>query len=244
MTQQPARVLVTGGATGIGLAIARAFRAAGHDVMIAGRDSARLEASGFAHLAFDVCDEMAVAEALRAAGPIDIFVANAGGVVTAPVLTTSREDWERMLHLNLTSVWLCARAAVPPMIERGWGRFIAVASTAALKGYAYAGAYAAAKHGALGLVRSLALELAQTGVTANAICPGYTDTPMLRDAIDKVVDRTGRSAEDAASFFTKANPMRRLVAAEEVAGAALWLASDAAASVNGQAIAIDGGETA
>ncbi len=239
-----ARVLVTGGGSGIGLAIARAFHEAGHDVVISGRNEARLEANGLPHITFDVCDEDAVAEAMRAAGPIDIFVANAGGATTALTLKTGREDWERMLLLNLTSVWLCARAAIPPMVERKWGRFIVVASTAALKGYAYAGAYAAAKHGALGMVRSLALELAKTGVTANAICPGYTDTPMLHAAIDTVADKTGRSAENAANTFTNTNPMGRLIAPEEVAGAALWLASDAAAAVNGQAIVVDGGETA
>lgn len=244
MTERHARVLVTGGGSGIGLAIARGFREAGHDVVICGRNSARLEASGFPHIAFDVCDEEAVAEALRAVGPVDIFVANAGGVTTAPLIRTSREIWEHMLLLNLTSVWFCARAAVPPMVERGWGRFIAVASTAALKGYAYAGAYAAAKHGTLGMVRSLALELAKTGVTANAICPGYTDTPMLRAAMDDVAERTGRSVKDTVDTFTRPNPMERLISPDEVAGAVLWLASDAAASVNGQAIAIDGGETA
>ena len=242
MTGQARRVLVTGGGSGIGLAVARAFRDAGHDVWITGRDPARLEASGFEWLAFDVCDEAALQAAIASAPPIDIFVANAGGATTAPLLKTERADWDRMLALNLTSVWLCARAAVPPMVDRGWGRFIAIASTAAVKGYAYAGAYAAAKHGALGLVRSLALELAKTGVTANAICPGYTDTPMLRAAIEMVAAKTGRSDPEAA--FTEASPMGRLIAPEEVAGAALWLASDAAAGVNGQALLIDGGETA
>lgn len=242
MAGQARRVLVTGGGSGIGLAVARAFRNAGNDVWIAGRDRARLEASGFKWLAFEVCDEAGLRAAIASAPPIDIFVANAGGASTAPLLKTTRADWDRMLALNLTSVWLCAQAAVPPMVDRGWGRFIAIASTAAVKGYAYAGAYAAAKHGALGLVRSLALELAKTGVTANAICPGYTDTPMLRTAIETVAAKTGRSDPEAA--FTKANPMGRLISPEEVAGAALWLASDAAAGVNGQAVLIDGGETA
>jgi NAD(P)-dependent dehydrogenase (short-subunit alcohol dehydrogenase family) len=236
------RVLVTGGGSGIGLAVARAFQEAGDEVLIAGRDRAQLEASGFEWLAFDVCDEAALRAAIASAPQIDIFVANAGGASTAPILKTNRADWDRMLALNLTSVWLCAQTAVPSMVDRGWGRFIAIASTAAVKGYAYAGAYAAAKHGALGLVRSLALELAKTGVTANAICPGYTDTPMLRAAIDTVAAKTDRSDPEAA--FTKANPMGRLIAPEEVAGAALWLASDAAAGVNGQAVLIDGGETA
>jgi NAD(P)-dependent dehydrogenase (short-subunit alcohol dehydrogenase family) len=242
MTQSGRRVLVTGGGSGIGLAIARAFRDAGDDVLVSGRDRPRLDASGFPWLQFDVCDEAALAEAIASVPPFDIVVANAGAAATAPLLETSRADWEQMLALNLTGVWLTARAAVPPMIERGHGRFIAIASTAAVKGYAYAGAYAAAKHGVVGMIRSLALELAKTGVTANAICPGYTDTPMLRAAMDRVAAKTGRN--DVAASFAKANPMGRLIAPDEVAAAALWLASDAAAGVNGQAIVIDGGETA
>ncbi|MFD1611197.1 SDR family NAD(P)-dependent oxidoreductase [Sphingomonas tabacisoli] len=232
------RVLVTGGSSGIGLSIARAFHQAGAEVLVAGRNRERLEASGLPWVQIDVCDEAALADM----PPADIFVANAGGAATAPTLSTARADWDRMLALNLTSVWLCAKAAVPPMIERGWGRFIAIGSTASVKGYAYAGAYAAAKHGVLGLVRSLALELAKTGVTANAICPGYTDTPMLRGAMDRVTAKTGRS--DVEASFARTNPMGRLIAPDEVAVAALWLASDGAAGVNGQAILIDGGETA
>lgn len=237
MTETRRRVLVTGGSSGIGLAVARAFAAAGHRVTIAGRDRAKLEAAGMPFLPLDVCDEAAFADL----PPFDIVVANAGGATTAPLTRMARADWDAMLALNLTGVWLTARATVPAMVESGWGRFIAIASTAAVKGYAYAGAYAAAKHGALGMVRSLALELARTGVTANAICPGYTDTPMLRGAIDTVAAKTGKDAEAA---FTRSNPMGRLVAPDEVAAAALWLASDAAASVNGQPILIDGGETA
>lgn len=242
MADQGRRVLVTGGSSGIGLAIARAFRDAGDAVRVAGRDRAKLEASGFDWLQLDVCDEAAVDAALAGAPPFDIVVANAGGAATAPLVKTTRADWDRMLALNLTSVWLTARATVPAMIGQGRGRFIAIGSTASVKGYAYAGAYAAAKHGVLGMIRSLALELAKTGVTANAICPGYTDTPMLRAAMDGVAAKTGRS--DVEASFARANPMGRLIAPDEVAAAALWLASDAAAGVNGQAILIDGGESA
>ncbi len=237
------RALVTGGGSGIGLAIAQIFAASGIDVTVAGRDTARLKDSGFPFIEMDVTDEGSVAACVAAAGPIDIFVSNAGAAATAPSLKTSRTIWDAMIAVNLTGAYLCARAALPPMIERGWGRFIVIASTASLKGYAYAGAYAAAKHGVLGWVRTLALEHAKSGVTCNAICPGFTDTPLIGRAVGAIVGKTGRGAEDAQAVFTKDNPMGRLIDPAEVAAAALFLASDGAASVNGQAIVIDGGET-
>ncbi len=238
------RVFITGGGSGIGLAVANAFANDGHDVVIAGRNVDKLRATGHRFVTIDVTDETSVAEAITAAGSIDIFVANAGAAATAPALKTKREVWDRMIAVNLTSVFLCAQAAVPQLTKRGWGRFIAVASTASLKGYAYTGAYAAAKHGVLGWIRTLALELAKTGVTANAVCPGFTDTPLVEDALDTIVEKTGRSREEALAAFVQDNPMQRLVRTDEVAAAIKWLASDAAASINGQAIAIDGGETA
>lgn len=237
------RAFVTGGGSGIGLAVAKALAAHDAGVIVAGRDVARLEQTGLPFAQVDVIDESSVKEALKAHGPIDVFVANAGAAATAPALKTPRDMWDEMIAVNLTGVYLCAREAVPPMVERGWGRFIAVASTAALKGYAYAGAYAAAKHGVLGWVRTLALELARTGVTANAVCPGFTDTPLTERAVETVARTTGRSGAEAKEAFTRANPMRRLVRPEEVADAVVWLAGDGAASVNGQAIAVDGGET-
>jgi len=236
-------IVVTGGASGIGLAIAKAFAGEGHQVTIMGRNEERLKATGFDYLTADVTDEAALSAAITQCGPADIFIANAGAATTAPALKTSRAVWDEMLAVNLTSVYLCAREAIPPMIDKGWGRFIAIASTAAIKGYAYTGAYAAAKHGVLGWTRSLALELAKTGVTANAICPGFTDTPLIGNALAGITAKTGRSPEESLKAFTKSNPMGRLVSTHEVAGAALWLASEAAASVNGQAITIDGGET-
>lgn len=242
MNDQPRNVIVTGGGSGIGLAIAKAFAERGDSVTIIGRDKARLDATGLNGVVADVTDEASLADALSQIAPADIFIANAGGAATAPALKTKREDWDRMIALNLTSVYLSARVAVPAMIDRGWGRFIAVASTASLKGYAYTGAYAAAKHGVLGWIRTLAIELAKTGVTANAICPGFTDTPLIAASLDTITAKTGRSRDEAMSAFTKDNPMGRLVSPEEVAAAALWLASEAAASVNGQSIVIDGGE--
>lgn len=238
------RVFVTGGGSGIGLAVARAFHGAGHAVTVAGRDETKLRASGLPYIVMDVLDRAAIETGVNRAGPIDIFVANAGGAESAPALKMRRDVWDRTVALNLTSVFDCAQAAVPGMVERGWGRFIVMGSTASLRGYRYVCAYAAAKHGVLGLVRTLAQELAATGVTVNALCPGYVDTPLVANAIDGIVKRTGRSRDEAAAELARTNPMGRLVRPEEVAAAAVWLASDAAAPVNGQAIPIDGGATA
>ena len=238
------RALVTGGGSGIGLALAQALRQAGYDTVIAGRLKARLEAAGGPHVLMDICDPASIAEALHKAGDIDIFIANAGGAETAPALKMAHEAWDRMIALNLTGAFYCAQSAIPAMIARNWGRFIVVGSTASLKGYRYASAYAAAKHGVLGFVRSLALELAQSGVTANALCPGYCDTGMIDEAVTAIAAKTGRSTDEARASFAQNNPMRRLIKPGEVAAAALWIVSEAAASVNGQAIAIDGGESA
>lgn len=237
------RVFVSGGGSGIGLAVARSFASAGHDVTIAGRDQAKLAATGLPWIGMDVTAPESVYAAIRQAGPIDVFIANAGAATTAPALKTSHEDWDAMLAVNLSSVFYCAKVAIPPMIENGWGRFIAIASTASLKGYAYSGAYAAAKHGVLGWIRSLAIELAKTGVTANAICPGFTDTPMVAGSLERTAVRTGRSKADLLASLERSNPMGRLVNPDEVAAAARWIAGEDAASTNGQAITIDGGET-
>ncbi|MEK6638468.1 MAG: SDR family NAD(P)-dependent oxidoreductase [Pseudomonadota bacterium] len=238
------RALVTGGGSGIGLAVAQALRRAGYDTVIAGRSKARLEAAGGPYVVMDVCDPASIAAGLDKAGEIDIFIAAAGGAATAPVLKMAHGEWDRMLSLNLTSIFHCAQAVIPAMVARNWGRFVAIGSTASVKGYRYASGYAAAKHGVLGFVRSLALELAPTGVTANTLCPGYSDTPLIDGAVAAIVAKTGRSVEDVRAGFAASNPMGRLIKPTETAAAALWLVSEGGAAVNGQAIAIDGGESA
>lgn len=236
------RALVTGGGSGIGLAIARALATAGADVTIAGRDAAKLKACEFAFVIMDVTDDASVRAGAKAAGEIDIFVNNAGFAATAPSLKTTRALWDEMIALNLTSAFLCAEAVVPGMIDRGWGRFIAIASTASHKAYAYTGAYAAAKHGVLGWIKTLALEHAKSGVTFNAICPGFTDTPLIAGAVDRLAAKSGGDIDQAKRALAKDNPMGRLVLPDEVAAAAVFLAGEGAASVNGQSIIIDGGE--
>lgn len=251
MDLQGRHALVTGGGRGIGRAIAEALVQAGATVTVTGRDRAVLEDSvrkgavhGFA--VADVTDpeavRAAVDEAAAQRGSIQIMIANAGTAVSAPFLKSGPDVFRRMLDVNFLGVAYTAQAVLGPMIEQGFGRIVAVASTAGLKGYPYVTAYCAAKHAVVGLVRSLAAETARAGVTVNAVCPGFTDTDLVAESLDRIVEKTGRSREEALSEFVKHNPQGRLIDPREVADAVLWLCGENARSVTGQAIAVAGGE--
>ena len=237
--------LVTGGGSGIGLAIARALAQAGYAVTIAGRREEVLRASGLPFQVIDITDEESVTKgisAIETARPIDLLINNAGAATSAPFDKTSLSLFNEMIAVNLTGTFLVTHAVLPAMVKRGWGRVVNIASTAGLVGYPYVSAYVAAKHGLVGLTRALALETARKGVTVNAVCPGFTDTPMLERAVDKITSVTGRDAETARRELAGGNPMGRLVTPEEVANSVLWLVSDGAAAINGQAIVVAGGE--
>ncbi|HZH51847.1 MAG TPA: SDR family oxidoreductase [Microvirga sp.] len=250
-TLQNRHALVTGGGRGIGRAIAAALANAGATVTVTGRDRARLEqavAEGAAHSAVtaDVTDPAAVQAAVKEAvalhGPVDLMIANAGSAVSAPFMKSDAALFRQMLDVNLLGVTNMAQAVLGAMTERGFGRIVAVASTAGLKGYPYVSAYCAAKHAVVGFVRALALETARTGVTVNAVCPGFTDTDLVAESLDRIVQKTGRSREEALAEFVKHNPQQRLIDPSEVADAVLWLCGEGARSVTGQAIAVAGGE--
>ena len=242
--------VVTGGGRGIGRAVAAALTEAGAVVTILGRNRATLDeavaagAAKFAEVA-DVADEVSVRSALAAAAarqPVDILIANAGAAESAPFGRSDAALFQRMMNVNFMGVVHATQAVLPGMIERRHGRVVAIASTAGLKGYAYVSAYSAAKHAVIGLVRSLALETAKSGVTVNAVCPGFTETDLLEGSIDNIMKKTGRSREQAVAELSKHNPQARLVTPQEVADAVLWLCGEGAAAITGQAIAVAGGE--
>lgn len=239
------RVLVTGGGSGVGADLARGFARAGAEVVVSGRRAAPLEAvatalPGARALPADVTQEASVKALFEAAGPCDIVIANAGAAESAPFTRTTLDQWNAAMAVNLTGTFLTFREGLARM--EGWGRLIAVSSTAGLKGYGYVAPYAAAKHGVMGLVRSLALEVARRPVTVNAICPGFLDTEMTERSIATIMEKTGKDRAAAEAALTRPNPQGRLFQPGEVTAAALWLCSEGSEGVNGQGIAISGGE--
>lgn len=255
-------VWITGAGRGIGAAIAMAFAREGASLSLSGRDLTRLKAQKLVlekacpgvnvHVSvMDVTDPESVLAAHRAnqaaRGPVEVLINNAGQALSQPFAKTDATLWQQMLNVNLTGTYLCMQAALPDLLAAGAqgkaARIVNMASTAGLKGYAYVSAYVAAKHGVIGLTRSLALELGRKGVTVNAVCPGFTETDMVRDSIANIVAKTGQSEAQAREALVAHNPQQKMIQPEEVAQAVVWLCSPAAASVNGQSIAVDGGET-
>jgi NAD(P)-dependent dehydrogenase (short-subunit alcohol dehydrogenase family) len=246
--------LVTGASRGIGADIAAALAADGARVSLIGRDAARLAdvsaQLGGADRAVPIVADITQGDAVRAAfatarrqlGPVHILVNNAGQAASAKFTDTDEALWNRLLGLNLTGTYLCTREAVPDMLQAGFGRIVNIASIAGLRGAAYISAYAASKHAVIGLTRSLALEYATRNITVNAICPGYTDTDMVKQAISNIRAKTGRSESEALAALTATNPQRRLIAPAEVSHAVLWLCRAGTESVTGQSIVIAGGE--
>jgi 3-hydroxybutyrate dehydrogenase len=247
--------LVTGGGRGIGRAVALAFARAGVRVAIAARTAAQVDAvaaeigrSGGEAVAVtcDVSIPASVDEAARRVrqrmGPVDVLVNNAGIADSAPLAKMDEAFWDRMIAVNLKGVFLCTRACLPDMLDRGWGRVINIASVAARVGFQYTSAYCASKHGVLGFTRAIAHEVAKKGVTVNAICPGWVETDMTAASIARIVGHTGLPASEARQRLEAMNPQGRLIRPDEVANVALFLAGEAADGITGQALQIDGGE--
>jgi NAD(P)-dependent dehydrogenase (short-subunit alcohol dehydrogenase family) len=247
--------VVTGGGQGIGAAVARALADAGASVLISGRTLSKLErlaeelrqeGRNVWGAACDVSDPAAItrlaAVAREKLGPVDILVNNAGIAESAPIARTSLEDWEKMLRINATGPFLCLQTFLPDMLERKWGRIVNVASVAGLEGARYISAYVASKHALVGLTRAAAAELKGTGVTVNAVCPGYVDTPMTDGTIANIVRKTGKTADEARAALLATMPGGRMVQPEEVAAAVLAQVTDESGDRNGEAVIIDGRE--
>ena len=255
-------VWITGAGRGIGAAISHAFAREGAALSLSGRNLQTLESQAAElrkafpgvklHLSvMDLSDPASVEAAHRAnhaaLGPVTVLVNNAGQALSQPFAKTDLQLWQQMLNVNLTGTYLCIQAALPDLLAESakghTARIVNIASTAGLKGFAYVSAYAAAKHGVIGLTRSLALELARKGVTVNAVCPGFTETDIVRESLANIVAKTGQTEAQARDALVAHNPQKKMIQPDEVAQAVMWLCSEAAASVNGQSIAVDGGET-
>jgi len=246
--------VVTGASRGIGSTIAAALAARGAKVSLLGRDAGNLNtvaaviggSSRAAPIVTDVTDSASVSAAFETArqhfGPVHILINNAGQAASAKFTQTDETLWNRIMAVNVNGTYLCTRQAVSDMLQIGYGRIVNIASIAGLRGAAYISAYAASKHAVVGLTRSLALELATQNITVNAVCPGYTDTDIVRDAIANIVRKTGRTAAEALESLVATNPQRRLITPEEVAHTVLWVCGPGSESITGQSIAVAGGE--